>query len=93
MVIRVLRLPAFLPFLLADVEAKNVVPGDPSVRARLVLALILLTVGGLALIMLSWLALRIGRRHANRFDLQPDGPQRLIPDDDWARQRLAKHEE
>jgi hypothetical protein len=93
MVIRVPPLPASLPLLLADVEANNVVPGDPSVRARLVLALILLTIGGLTLIVLSWLALRIGRRHANRLEPRPDAPRRQLSDDDWARQRLTKHEE
>ncbi len=68
-------------------------PGSPLTAPRLAIfkllsALILLTIGGVSLIVLAWLALRVGRRSAERatpHTTHAAGP----PLDDWARKPLA----
>lgn len=79
------------------------VPSHPThtvrklVLFKLVSALILLTIGGVALVVLAWLTLRIGRRQADRLEL---GTRRAAgpPIDDWAcapraaRQEKPAHE-
>jgi hypothetical protein len=59
---------------------------------KLVSALILLTIGGVSLIVLAWLALRVGRRSADRPVLRATHRTGLPPDD-WAHKPLAAHGE
>ncbi len=74
------------------------VPSHPThtvrklVLFKLVSALILLTIGGVALVVLAWLTLRIGRRQTERPGFEATraaGP----PTEDWARApRTARRE-
>lgn len=66
---------------------------EPAARARLAAALILLTIGGVALVVLAWLALRIGRRYTDRQDAPLGTHRGSWSQDDWARQRLDQSDE
>ncbi len=61
----------------------------PKAQFRLVGGLLLVAIGGIALVTLTWLALHIGRRNLRR--LENSDPPRWSPvhADDWARKPLA----
>ncbi|MFO7906223.1 MAG: hypothetical protein R6U98_26435 [Pirellulaceae bacterium] len=50
---------------------------------RLLGSLILLTLGGVSLVVLAWLALRMGRRHSRRQDAKLEKLRGGIKADDW----------
>jgi hypothetical protein len=62
---------------------------DPAARAKVLGALILLTIGGVALVTLAWLALRVGRRQVRRVDDVLARRQQAPVADDWAQKRLT----
>ncbi len=76
-------------WVLGQAEADPLKRLPPEARVRLFGALFLLTIGCLALVTLTWLALRAGRRHLRRLnDSAP--PRRLtVQPDDWASKPLA----
>jgi hypothetical protein len=61
----------------------------PAARAKLIGTLVLLTIGGVALIVLSWLTLRIGRRYLNRSDEMVSHRTGPAQRDDWADKPLV----
>jgi hypothetical protein len=61
----------------------------PAARAKLIGGLILLTIAGVTLVVLSWLALRIGRRNLSRFEELDSQRSRQLPRDDWADKPLV----
>jgi hypothetical protein len=58
-------------------------------RARILGALFLLTIGCIAFVTLTWLALRIGRRHLRRLDEGYERRWTNLQADDWAKKPLA----
>ena len=75
--------------LLAQAEKMQITKLEPRVRAKVIGALVLLTMAGIALVVLSWLVLRIGRRQARREDHKLARRQRQLNVDDWAEKPLA----
>ena len=75
--------------VLAQVERMQITRLDPVARARIIGSLVLLTIGGVALIVLCWLALRVGRRHVLRADPSSCQTHREPHPDDWAERPLA----
>ncbi|MHB0961375.1 MAG: hypothetical protein ACYC6N_16055 [Pirellulaceae bacterium] len=75
--------------LLGQPERMPLMRLPPAARAKLIGALILLTIAGVALIVLSWLALRMGRRFLNRSDDLAAQRSRPVPGDDWADKPLV----
>lgn len=75
--------------LLGQASGNRFMRLPPAARARLLGALFLLAIGGIALVTLTWLALRIGRRNLRR--LENSSPPRWSPvhADDWAKKPLA----
>ena len=67
--------------LLADSPLSRL---EPQQRAKLIGSLILLTIGGLTLIVLAWLALRVGRRSSQREDLSMELFKQRVKAEDWA---------
>jgi hypothetical protein len=57
--------------------------------AKIIGALILLTIGGVALVMLAWLALRVGRRNLRRLEDRSPPRWSKVHGDDWAKTPLA----
>lgn len=53
--------------------------------ARIFGALILLAIGGVALVVLAWLALRVGRRSSRRADARLHQLQGRFHPDDWVK--------
>jgi hypothetical protein len=65
---------------------------EPAARARLLAALILLTILGIALVVLAWLALRVGRRSLRREDAHVRPRRGTLSPDDWASRPLVRSE-
>ena len=61
----------------------------PAARARILGALFLLTIGCIAFVTLTWLALRIGRRHLRRLENSSPPRWSTVRTDDWAKTPLA----
>ena len=74
--------------LLAHAQKLPITKLDPESRARAIGLLVLLTIGGVALVVLSWLALRVGRRQARREDQRLAEKERKLNMDDWAEKPL-----
>ncbi len=64
----------------------------PVERVRLLGGLILLTIGGVSLVVLCWLALRVGRRSLRREDRSATRVDYRARGEDWASQPLSKPE-
>ena len=62
---------------------------EPVQRVRLLGSLILLSLGGISLIFLAWLTLRVGRRSSRREDDKWRGRRDKASLDDWAARPLA----
>jgi hypothetical protein len=76
--------------LLAQVNSPAAKSIDPELRAKIVGQMILLTIGGVALVTLAWLALRIGRRYVQRsgdFDRWSSSADRADWED-WAKRSI-----
>ncbi len=78
-----------LGILLLQSQPLPIMRLPPAARAKLIGGLILLTIAGVALVVLSWLALRIGRRNLNRSDDVDAQRRRQRPRDDWADKPLV----
>ncbi len=74
--------------LLAEVERTPLSRLPPLTRFKIIGGLILLTIGGVALVVLSWMMLRAGRRALHR---DTRGTQRAHPveRDDWAKHPMS----
>ncbi len=79
--------------LVAQVAESPAMRLEPAQRAKLFGAFVLLCIGGISLVILSWLALRVGRRNSRRADLAIQQMQKQAPADDWATRPLAKPDE
>ncbi|MHB8974361.1 MAG: hypothetical protein ACYC3X_12915 [Pirellulaceae bacterium] len=75
--------------LLGLLGEMQIVRLPPAALAKLIGALVLLTIGGLALIVLSWLALRTGRRYWNRSVERASHCVGPTLRDDWADKPLV----
>ncbi len=73
--------------LLADSPARQL---EPVARAKLIGGLILLTIGGVSLIVLCWLALRVGRRMSRREDQMIRRLRQREQPEDWASLPLVR---
>ena len=74
--------------LLAEVEQSPLSRLPPRTQFKVIGILILLTIGGVALVVLSWLLLRVGRRARHRDDARLSQRRQTIDRDDWAKHRL-----
>ena len=74
--------------LVAEVEKSPLSRLPPRTQFKVVGSLILLTIGGVALVVLSWMMLRVGRRVFHRDDVRLGQRSRTIDRDDWARHPL-----
>lgn len=79
--------------LLAQVAQSPLNRLEPPQRAKLLGSLILLTIGGIALVVLAWLTLRIGRRYLRREDETFQQLRCRSQADDWASKPLVKPED
>jgi hypothetical protein len=75
--------------LLGQAESMQFMRLPPAARAKIIGALILLTIGGVALVMLAWLALRVGRRNLRRLEDRSPARWSKVHGDDWAKTPLA----
>ncbi|MBM4090475.1 MAG: hypothetical protein FJ276_13795 [Planctomycetes bacterium] len=75
--------------LLAQADKLPITQQDPSTRAKAIGALILLAIGGVALVTFAWLALRVGRRQLRREDGLVGQRRGNASSDDWARKPLV----
>ncbi len=73
--------------LLADSPLSQL---EPVARAKLLGGLILLAIGGVALVVLCWLTLRVGRRALRREDVIVQRLNRQTGADDWAAKPLVR---
>ncbi|NLX54289.1 MAG: hypothetical protein GXY58_04165 [Planctomycetaceae bacterium] len=76
-------------WVLGQAEADPLKHLSPEARARLFGSLFLLTIGCLALVILTWLALRAGRRHLRRLNDSAPLSRSTMQPDDWASKPLA----
>jgi hypothetical protein len=83
---RAARCAALLPLLFAQSPWNRL---QPEQQARLVGSLILLTIGAVAVVVLAWLALRVGRRSSQREDLKMELFRQKIKAEDWASKPLV----
>lgn len=74
--------------LLAELERSPLSRLPPRTQFKVVGILILLTIGGVALVVLSWMMLRAGRRAWRRDDTRLHQRNRPLDRDDWARHPL-----
>jgi hypothetical protein len=74
--------------LMAEVEKSPLSRLPPRTQFKAVGSLILLTIGGVALVVLSWMMLRAGRRAFHRDDARVGQQNHTIDRDDWARHPL-----
>jgi hypothetical protein len=85
MVVQLYRvLAASVGILLGQSHDTPITRLPPAARAKLIGSLILLTIGGVALVVLSWLALRVGRRYLNRSEEITSLRSPQVHRDDWA---------
>ncbi len=77
-------------FLVAQATEMPVNRLESVARVKLLGALILLTIGGTALVFLSWLALRVGRRSLHREDAKVRQLRARVSRDDWASKPLVQ---
>lgn len=89
MVIRVLCIVQRRSGLLLAHTARLPEGMDPVTPAKAVAALVLLSIGGIALVVLSWLFLRVGRRSLRRDDARQPRRHDEALHEDWAKQRLT----
>ncbi len=75
--------------LLGQAQSRQFMRLPPAARAKIIGALILLTIGGVALVLLAWLALRIGRRNLRRLEDRSSPRWSKVHVDDWANKPLA----
>ncbi len=87
--LRTIGVAAPLPLLLAESPLDRL---KPEQRAKLIGSLVLLTIGGVALIVLAWLALRVGRRSSQREDLAMELFKQRVKAEDWASKPLVPPE-
>ena len=80
---------AGMGMLLGQFGERQIMRLPPAARAKLIGALVLLTIGGVTLIVLSWLTLRIGRRYLNRSDEMAPHHTGPVHRDDWADKPLV----
>jgi hypothetical protein len=80
---------ARLASILAQADAPAQKSLDSTAKFKLIAMLILLTIGGIALVSLSWLYLRVGRRVLKRTDLSAQRRRSAEKfAEDWARKPL-----
>ena len=80
---------SLLPLLLAQAAPSPADRLEPAQRAKLFGTLALLALGGVAMVVLAWLALRVGRRSSRREDLAAEMLRKKRADvDDWAAKKL-----
>ncbi len=77
-------------FLLAQVAQSPLQRLEPQQRVKLLGSLILLTIGGVSLVVLAWLWMRVGRRNSRREDRVLQHDRKAAQVDDWARKPLTK---
>jgi hypothetical protein len=80
---------ATLTGLLGEATDSRFMQLPPAARARFLGALFLLAIGGIALVTLTWLALRVGRRNLRRLDKSAPPRWSEVAADDWAQKPLA----
>lgn len=76
--------------LLAEVERSPLSRLPPRTQFKAIGILILLTIGGVALVVLSWLMLRAGRRAWQRDDARLSQRNQTIDRNDWAKHPLPE---
>jgi hypothetical protein len=76
--------------LVAEVEKSPLSRLPPRTQFKVLGGLILLTIGGVALVVLSWMMLRAGRRACQRDEARMSQRNRTLDRDDWARHPLPQ---
>jgi len=76
-------------YLLAEVERTPLSRLPPLTRFKLLGGLILLTIGGVALVVLSWMMLRVGRRAWRRDHARVTQRAHPVERDDWAKHPMS----
>ncbi len=76
--------------LLAQVAQSPLQRLEPQQRMKLLGSLILLAIGGVALVVLAWLWMRVGRRKLRREDGVVNPSRKRVQVDDWARKPLTE---
>lgn len=74
--------------LLAEIERSPLSRMPPRTQFKVLGGLILLTIGGVALVVLSWMMLRAGRRAWHRDDERLGQRTPALDRDDWAKHPL-----
>lgn len=86
----VLLSAAFSVSLLAEVERSPLSRLPPRTQFKVVGGLILLVIGGVTLVVVSWMLLRAGRRALQRDDARLSQRSRVIDRNDWAKHPLPE---
>jgi hypothetical protein len=82
---------SLLPLVVFQVAPSPADRLEPVQRAKLFGSLALLALGGVAMIVLAWLMLRVGRRSSRREDMAVESLRKKRSDaDDWAAKRLVE---
>jgi hypothetical protein len=76
--------------LLAEVERSPLSRLPPRTQFKVIGGLILLVIGGVALVVLSWMMLRAGRRAWQRDDARLSQQSRALDRNDWARHPMPE---